>query len=88
MATSLALQSGLYPLQSLLIRHLAPAAFLPAPQCLFVVCIILLFEVNCFFLKSELWIPPTNPLNTYRIFILFFMALPALKVTPGRCVGL
>ncbi|GAB4819217.1 hypothetical protein N2152v2_006263 [Parachlorella kessleri] len=54
----------------------SPLRFL---QCLFVVCIILLFEVNCFFLKSELWVPPTNPLNTYRIFILFFMALPALK---------
>jgi hypothetical protein len=55
----------------------------PLAQCLFVVCIILLFEVNCFFLKFELWVPPINPLNTYRLIILFFMALPALKVCAG-----
>lgn len=50
-------------------------------QCLFPIVIILLFEVNHFFLKFELWVPPRNPLNTIRLTILFLMALPAMKVS-------
>lgn len=42
--------------------------------------IILLFEVNHFFLKYELWVPPTNPLNTIRLSFLFLLALPGIKV--------
>ena len=49
-------------------------------QCLFPVVIILLFEVNHFFLKFELWVPPRNPLNTIRLSILFLMAVPGMKV--------
>lgn len=49
-------------------------------QCCFPVFIILLFEVNHFFLKFELWVPPRNPLNTIRLSILFLMALPGIKV--------
>jgi phosphatidylserine synthase 2 len=30
------------------------------------VAIMLAFELNVFFLKYALWVPPTNPLNTYR----------------------
>lgn len=48
-------------------------------QCFFPVVIFLLFEVNHFFLKYELWVPPRNPLNTIRLTILFLMALPAMK---------
>lgn len=48
-------------------------------QCFFPVFIILLFEVNHFFLKFELWVPPRNPLNTIRLSILFLMALPGIK---------
>jgi hypothetical protein len=44
------------------------------------VFIILLFEVNHFFLKAVLWVPPLNPLNTYRLSILFLFALPGIKV--------
>lgn len=44
--------------------------------------IILLFEVNHFFLKFVLWVPPINPLNTYRLAILFLFALPGIKVRP------
>eukprot|EP00887_Chlorella_sp_A99_P001765 scaffold19.g1765.t1 len=48
-------------------------------QCVFPVLIILIFEVNHFFLKALLWVPPTNPLNTYRLSILFLLALPGIK---------
>lgn len=48
-------------------------------QCFFPPLIILLFEVNHFFLKAELWVPPINPLNTYRLTILFLFALPGIK---------
>ena len=43
----------------------------PGPHCL---------QVNAFFLKYILWIPPTNPLNTLRLLILFLAALPTAKV--------
>jgi phosphatidylserine synthase 2 len=36
-------------------------------------------QVNAFFLKYVLWIPPLNPLNTYRLCLLFLSALPATK---------
>lgn len=39
----------------------------------------LLFEVNAFFLKYVLWIPPRNPLNTFRLALLFLLALPAAR---------
>ena len=48
-------------------------------QCFFPVTIILLFEVNHFFLKYELWVPPRNPLNTIRLSLLFLLALPGIK---------
>ncbi|EIE75466.1 hypothetical protein RO3G_00170 [Rhizopus delemar RA 99-880] len=36
-------------------------------------------ELNCFYLKSLLWIPPEHPLNTYRLILLFFFALPGAR---------
>ena len=36
-------------------------------------------QVNAFFLKFILWVPPLNPLNTYRLVLLFAMALPAVR---------
>lgn len=44
------------------------------------VVIFLLFEVNAFFLKFILWVPPRNMLNSYRLLILFLGAIPAVKV--------
>lgn len=35
--------------------------------------------MNAFFLKYLLWIPPLNPLNSYRLLLLFLLALPATK---------
>ena len=75
-------------LTACLLRAPAPLPC-PAPpplQCFFPVCIILLFEVNHFFLKAVLWVPPLNPLNTYRLSILFLFALPGIKVGAGAAV--
>ena len=36
-------------------------------------------QVNAFFLKYVLWVPPLNPLNTYRLLLLALLALPATK---------
>lgn len=49
-------------------------------ECLLPVVIFLLFEVNAFFLKFILWVPPRNMLNSYRLLILFLGAIPAVKV--------
>lgn len=54
----------------------SPKRFL---QCFFPAVIILLFEVNHFFLKYELWVPPRNPLNTIRLSILFLIAVPGIR---------
>eukprot|EP00877_Chromochloris_zofingiensis_P010041 jgi/Chrzof1/5290/Cz15g21010.t1 len=48
-------------------------------ESMFVVLIMLAFEVNVFFLKYALWIPPTNPLNTYRLLLWFACALPGVR---------
>ena len=56
-------------------------------QCFFPALVMLLFEVNHFFLKAALWVPPRNPLNTYRLLILGLMALPAIKVRRGVALG-
>ena len=36
-------------------------------------------QVNAFFLKYILWVPPLNPLNTYRLVLLFALAVPAVR---------
>lgn len=38
-----------------------------------------LVEINAFFLKYILWIPPRNPLNTYRLILWFFIGMPAIR---------
>ncbi|KAK9837431.1 hypothetical protein WJX81_001944 [Elliptochloris bilobata] len=48
-------------------------------QCLVPIAVVLTMEVNAFFLKYILWLPPLNPLNTYRLTLLFLLALPATK---------
>ena len=46
--------------------------------CLLVV-VILAFELNAFFLKTLLWIPPPNLLNVARLVLLGVLALPGVK---------
>lgn len=48
-------------------------------QCLFPIAVFLLFEVNHFFLKYVLWVPPTNPLNTIRLLLLLGIGLPGMR---------
>jgi hypothetical protein len=38
-------------------------------QAMLPVAVMLTFELNVFFLKYALWVPPTNPLNTYRLIL-------------------
>lgn len=40
----------------------------------------MLFEVNHFFLKFVLWVPPSNPLNPIRLFMLLGVGLPGMRV--------
>lgn len=53
-----------------------PVRFL---QVLGLVVLILAVEVECFFLKYCLWIPPLNPLVTYRLIIWWLIANPAIR---------
>jgi phosphatidylserine synthase 2 len=53
-----------------------PARFI---QVLGLVLLILTVEVNAFFLKFCLWIPPLNPLNSYRLIIWWLIANPAIR---------
>jgi phosphatidylserine synthase 2 len=39
----------------------------------------MLGEITLFFLKYELWIPPTNPIITVRLLILCLLAAPAVR---------
>ncbi|KAL0477216.1 phosphatidylserine synthase [Acrasis kona] len=36
-------------------------------------------DLNAFFLKYILWVPPRNPLNTYRLLLWFFVGMPAVR---------
>lgn len=40
---------------------------------------VLQCELNAFYLKYLLWIPPAHPINIYRLFLFFFMTLPAVR---------
>ncbi|KAI5066816.1 hypothetical protein GOP47_0017344 [Adiantum capillus-veneris] len=48
-------------------------------QVLGLVIIILTVELNAFFLKYCLWVPPSNPLNTYRLVVWWLIANPAIR---------
>jgi phosphatidylserine synthase 2 len=48
-------------------------------QSLLVVCAFLAVEVNVFFLKYALWVPPTNPLNTARLVLWLLVGAPAVR---------
>ena len=48
-------------------------------QALFVVAVFLAFELNVFFLKHALWVPPTNALVTLHLVLWFLCGLPAVR---------
>ncbi|CAO0789439.1 unnamed protein product [Mucor circinelloides] len=41
--------------------------------------VFLLCELNCFYLKYLLWVPPEHPINTYRLILIFLFALPGAR---------
>ncbi|KAL9646303.1 hypothetical protein ABK040_002849 [Willaertia magna] len=53
-----------------------------AKHFLYFVAIVLamnLVELNAFFLKYVLWVPPPNLLNVYRLLVWFLLAMPAIR---------
>lgn len=48
-------------------------------QALTLVAMTLAFELNAFFLKTLLWLPPPHFLNISRLLFLWSLALPAVK---------
>ena len=48
-------------------------------QCMTLAGFCLACEVNAFFMKFVLWVPPRNMLNTYRLFVFFVMVIPAVN---------
>ncbi|XP_002970056.2 CDP-diacylglycerol--serine O-phosphatidyltransferase 2 [Selaginella moellendorffii] len=48
-------------------------------QVLGLVVIVLTVELNAFFLKFCLWVPPRNPLNSYRLILWWLIANPAIR---------
>ncbi|KAI8381243.1 phosphatidyl serine synthase-domain-containing protein [Radiomyces spectabilis] len=46
---------------------------------LFLIAVFLQCELNCFYLKYLLWVPPEHALNTYRLILLFLFALPGAR---------
>jgi phosphatidylserine synthase 2 len=48
-------------------------------QVLGLIIVFLTVELNAFFLKFCLWIPPRNPLNVYRLIIWWLIALPTIR---------
>eukprot|EP00899_Mesostigma_viride_P018200 jgi/Mesvir1/26381/Mv16845-RA.1 len=48
-------------------------------QILLLLAITEVMELNAFFLKTILWVPPPSPLNVYRLAIFFFLAIPATR---------
>eukprot|EP00004_Rigifila_ramosa_P014645 TRINITY_DN3348_c0_g1_i1.p1 TRINITY_DN3348_c0_g1~~TRINITY_DN3348_c0_g1_i1.p1 ORF type:complete len:423 (-),score=100.03 TRINITY_DN3348_c0_g1_i1:37-1305(-) len=67
--------------------------FMSAKRFLYMIVILFVFlctEVTAFFLKFVLWIPPRNPLNTYRMIMWAFFAAPSARefyqfVTDKNC---
>jgi phosphatidylserine synthase 2 len=54
----------------------SPLRFL---QTLVLVVVIMAFELNAFFLKTLLWMPPPHPLVIGRLVLLGTLALPGVK---------
>ncbi|KAL0478103.1 phosphatidylserine synthase [Acrasis kona] len=44
-----------------------------------IVIAMTIVDLNAFFLKYELWVPPSNPLNVYRLILWFFVGMPAIR---------
>jgi phosphatidylserine synthase 2 len=82
-------QAGLRAKARRAVLQLTPASWTPydwdplasparAAGCVALVAAVLACELNTFFLKSVLWVPPTHPLVTARIAMLWGLGLPAV----------
>ncbi|KVH96239.1 hypothetical protein Ccrd_001679 [Cynara cardunculus var. scolymus] len=51
-------------------------------------CIVFLtVELNTFFLKFCLWVPPRNPIIVYRLMLWWLLAIPTVREKPVKKVG-
>lgn len=48
-------------------------------QVLFLCVVFMTVELNTFFLKFCLWIPPRNPLVVYRLILWWLIAIPTIR---------
>ncbi|XP_062232084.1 CDP-diacylglycerol--serine O-phosphatidyltransferase 2-like isoform X1 [Phragmites australis] len=48
-------------------------------QVLFLCVVFMAVELNTFFLKFSLWIPPRNPLVVYRLILWWLIAIPTIR---------
>jgi phosphatidylserine synthase 2 len=48
-------------------------------QVLFLCAVFMTVELNTFFLKFCLWIPPRNPLVVYRLILWWLIAIPTIR---------
>ncbi|XP_044434463.1 CDP-diacylglycerol--serine O-phosphatidyltransferase 2-like [Triticum aestivum] len=48
-------------------------------QVLFLCVVFMMVELNTFFLKFCLWIPPRNPLVVYRLILWWLIAIPTIR---------
>eukprot|EP00879_Flechtneria_rotunda_P017039 GHRR01017845.1.p1 GENE.GHRR01017845.1~~GHRR01017845.1.p1 ORF type:complete len:209 (+),score=63.13 GHRR01017845.1:141-767(+) len=82
--------SGLVPRASRSVQQLLPYSWtkldwmvFSSPQrciqSLLVVAVFLAVELNVFFLKYALWIPPINPLNTLRLLLWLLVGAPGVR---------
>ncbi|KAF9115886.1 hypothetical protein BGX27_005952 [Mortierella sp. AM989] len=46
---------------------------------IFILTMLLICELNAFYLKSLLWIPPAHPINITRIFSYFMFGIPGVR---------
>jgi phosphatidylserine synthase 2 len=46
---------------------------------LFLCVVFMMVELNTFFLKFCLWIPPRNPLVVYRLILWWLIAIPTIR---------
>lgn len=51
---------------------------------MFTIIVIEIIEMNGFFLKYVLWVPPPNPLNSYRLILLWLLSMPGTS-SPKEC---
>ncbi|XP_049848758.1 phosphatidylserine synthase 2-like [Schistocerca gregaria] len=73
-----------YSVSPLHIYFASPSAFF---QCVLLLIISAVVELNCFFLKATLWIPPEHYLVTARLGVMLLISYPASRAYYRWCSG-